>query len=269
MAKEIKFMFDRRFDLPNGSLSSSVSEVMSSVIDEMIKPENNLNPEQKNTQKTLEKEEKPFEPTFSLSETEALKQESFDLGFAKGLEKAKHEKEELILKTLENILDALVQIQNRQTDFEQKQEINYINLALTTCEKIIPEFIKKYGNEEIKAFLKQYLPNVTDEDKIIIKVSPENQKNINQYIEENNLFKGKEKGYSLETDETLQNSDCIISWKNGSIERKTAETFHTIKDVLNNYTNDTSSLKNDQENNIVIENNNEEDSKNNGEKNGG
>ena len=92
MAKEIKFMFDRRFDLPNGSLSSSVSEVMSSVIDEMIKPENNLNPEQENTQEILEKEEKPFEPTFSLSETEALKQESFDLGFAKGLEKAKHEK---------------------------------------------------------------------------------------------------------------------------------------------------------------------------------
>lgn len=250
MGKEIKFMFDRRFDLPSGSLSSNVSEVLTSVIDEMVKPENNLESSQIGNDETtgIAQEELPPEPTFTVEETEALKKESFNIGLAKGLEQAKQEKEELIFQTAENIASAIMEIQNRQSEFEQKQEADFINLALTVCEKILPEIIKKQGVEEVKALLEKSLPAVSEEKKLIIKVSPDNQKTISQYLTKSELLKDKENSYTVTGDETLQNADCIISWKNGSVERKTAETFHTIKDMVNNYTKDASLADDEPEN---------------------
>ncbi len=243
MVKELKFMFDRRFDLPIGSISSNVAEVVSSVIEEMAKPDNIRDEQDTGEDSDFPAPEAPEEiippePTFSLAETEALKQESFNLGLAKGLEQANHAREEIIKEAINNIASALGEILSRQAEYEQKQELESIKLSVAVCKKLLPEFVKSHGEEEVEALLKQSLQKVADEPRITINVSPENEKNVSKYLEQNALLKTSEAKISLIPDETLQNADCIISWKNGSIERKTAETLHTIEDVVNDYTKD-------------------------------
>jgi flagellar assembly protein FliH len=180
-------------------------------------------------------EEKPPEPTFSREELEAARQDGYAQGFAAGTEETSESIEASMVRLVETIAARLPELSTAQARANEELLRGGALLATTIARKILPAYTVRYGVEELDALVTQCLQTLIAQPKITIRVHRDNVAAITERMEaavSASMFEGR---FLVEGDETLDRSDCRISWQGGGLERREAEIWLQVEEAMDRF----------------------------------
>lgn len=227
-----KFLFDVSFDPPgehhvvakSSETEKTIQEIEAQARDEIIEPL--LNEEMQ--------EEKIIIPTtFTQEELDEATKTSFALGEASGVKKHSQNAASLQSKAFEQIADTIKKVSVEQKQNQDTILKNAILLATMIVKKAIPNIIKKYEMTEIEALMEKHLPQVTNQEKIMIKVNPEQKHAVDMKISELARSFNFDSQINVVEDPSILLGDCKISWDNGGVERNMEKFIKDLDNIIN------------------------------------
>lgn len=268
MAKEYKFMFDRRFDEPEeeekeeASVPAEPAErnvpddipapvpSISEILDTLSEQVPDLNLETPVSETPQEEENQPTEtpappppPGFTEEEMQAARDAAFEEGHQKGLEEGRKSAwDEAMLSVEKQQADTLEKIASLLKEMEpfcQKVSAQAfetaVEFAFAVCKKILPALNKRDGLNEIRALLEQNFRFLKEEPKISIRLNPALADPIKQYIAQIVIKESYPGKIAVIRDENIALGDCRIEWKNGGLERNTQDILNQTEELLRLY----------------------------------
>ncbi len=268
MAKEYKFMFDRRFDEPEeeekeeASVPAEPAErnvpddipapvpSISEILDTLSEQVPDLNLETPVSETPQEEENQPTEtpappppPGFTEEEMQAARDAAFEEGHQKGLEEGRKSAwDEAMLSVEKQQADTLEKIASLLKEMEpfcQKVSAQAfetaVEFAFAVCKKILPALNKRDGLNEIRALLEQNFRFLKEEPKISIRLNPALADPIKQHIAQIVIKESYPGKIAVIRDENIALGDCRIEWKNGGLERNTQDILNQTEELLRLY----------------------------------
>ncbi len=163
---------------------------------------------------------------------DALKKESYDIGFAAGKAAGKEEQiaqQTFVLGKIDQNASTLIKNISAVAQ-EQEQQTRY--LALAIAKKILPFFTKQNGIQEIEALVNDALREMAREPRLVVRVSVGEFDVLNEKIQNiatQRAFPGK---LVILADDAVASGDCRIEWADGGIERNTPATMAAVETTL-------------------------------------
>jgi len=155
-----------------------------------------------------------------------------------GFEAGKLEAEKLIEQTMavviKNIDENIAEIKNNQAQLADEVRDETLLVCIEIIKKIMPVMTEKYGVEEILSVIKENLPLIYQEPKLVIKVAENIKDQLESKIKEiaaKNAFDGN---IVIVATEKLDNSQCVVEWAKGGLERNPIKILDEIKLKLEN-----------------------------------
>ena len=181
-----KFMFERSFDHDNGSRAQV-------------------------------RERRPV--TLSPEQFDALKKEAYDAGFAVA-KKASSEDQAQHLNVAVDRIGNHIGLLLQQTEAErQEKETRVREAVLAIARKVLPDFNKRHGLQEIEAVVAGIIGEMASEPRLVVRVNEAQFDQLNESLKaatEKQGFAGK---VVLLADAQIGPDDCRIEWADGGIER--------------------------------------------------
>lgn len=229
-----KFMFDVNFDLPgvnevtiNHNLKSETNSKH-----EKITPNNDVKAE------TVKQEEAVLMPsTFTQEELDEATQTSFALGEAAGIKKNSQTIVALQTNACEQIVENLKILSVEMQKNHEKILQNCLLVATTAIKKIFPHIAEKHGLAEITVLLKKYLPLITNQEKITIKVNPKQKPEIDSKISELTKQANFEGSVNVIEETAVLAGDCQVIWDNGGVDKNTQKIIDELDKIIQNMIN--------------------------------
>lgn len=218
MAAVQKFLFDTDFDdpVPPGRGGAAGRR------DKEIKPPEPPPP--------------PPPPTFSEAELEAARRQARAEGEAAGREQGHAqgvaETEARIEAQLSDAYERLVErLELLMADRDAANEVRTtepLRIGLAVIDRVLPEYIQRYGTAEIEAFMTQCLSEAIDEPRITFRVAEGVVGKIKPRLEQ----LAEERGFAgrlvVLGDASLGPADARVEWAEGGAERDTEQILQDI-----------------------------------------
>ncbi|GEM_PF-7118905 len=174
--------------------------------------------------------EEIIEPSFNQEELDAAKQQAYDDGFLAGKKEGIREAEQTNQQHLEvlngvtaHINEKLVQLQADYTKTLKKRQAELGKLVMTCAEKIAGEALRKDPVSDIVDMIDNCLSGLFDSPELIAKVHPEIAPLLKDKLPDT---------VTIEVDDTLKLSDCLLNWKHGQAMRDTATLWGEIETII-------------------------------------
>lgn len=173
------------------------------------------------------------------TEAEALRQQAqqagFDQGYQAGLQQGQNagkqewqvEIERTVAQT--NRLAEELQKEAERVFLEAEQEI--IAIALATAQKILLREIDD-NPMTVLPIVRSALEKVRDQEKIVIRVHPDDYELLLQAKRDLQMIIGREQALNLVADQTIGRGGCMIDTMYGTVDAKIDTQFETIKKML-------------------------------------
>ena len=171
-------------------------------------------------------------PTFTVEEMEAAKDAAYQQGRQEGMANAMAGIEQQTALTLENVATKLPQIFDKQTQWRAEIERESIDLATQIMRKLAPELMRGTELPQIEHVINQAFSFLTDQPKVIIRVSDELEEALKGNVDLMATRVGYEGEVVLVGDPELEATDCRISWYAGAVERALSETWEQLDGIV-------------------------------------
>ena len=214
MTKLKKYLFDLNFDAPEGTsgpLAGSqieADELPTELIDE------------------------PLPPSYSEEELTLARDQAFEAGRQAGLQEAEAATERRIATALEALSGHLATIKATQEQANEDLLKDCISVAATVCRKILPEWSRKNGTEEIEAVVHQCLTQIDKDTRVTVRLHPDEVEQIRDHagqFVDNTSFDGK---LIFTADPRINAGDCRVDWGDGGAERDQTRLTEEIDSVI-------------------------------------
>jgi len=175
-------------------------------------------------------ERKPV--TLKPEQYDALKQESYDSGFAAGCQVTQDQHQKWITKTLhgldKNITAVFADIQS----FYQEQDSRIRQITLTIAKKVLADFTARHGLEEIQKVLSDALTEMVHEPRLVVRVHQDQFDAINTYISDMAVKKAYSGKVVVLADSDIPLGDCRVEWADGGLERNTQAVWNGVEKII-------------------------------------
>lgn len=175
-------------------------------------------------------ERKPV--TLKPDEFDALKQESYESGFAAGQQAGADEHARKLLAVMERVVGKLDEAIAQQVEARKQQENDIQALAMAIARKILPDYLAKHGMGEMEAVLSRTLAEMIHEPRIVVRVHEPQFDDVNARIHAITTQKAYAGKIIVLADADIRPGDCRVEWADGGIERNTESTMKDIEAIL-------------------------------------
>lgn len=177
-----------------------------------------------------EKETPP--PGYSQDELDAAVKSAEERGYEKGFNAASGENQKLQQNMLEEIGTRLMTLVASQEDARREDEQAALRLAVGVVRKLLPSLEESVARQEVGAFLEDNFADFRREKSLSFSFHPDMAAEVAPLLSklaEKNDFEGK---IAVHKDINLGLSDCRVEWRNGGVERNTAEVLDKVEGLL-------------------------------------
>jgi flagellar biosynthesis/type III secretory pathway protein FliH len=172
----------------------------------------------------------------AVDELASAKEEAFNLGKQEGLAEASRvEAEQLATQTaLENIRQAIANLENSKNNWQHNLLQACAKLAFVVAQKLVYSSLNANSEIVITNFIKEVLPTIVEEKKIIVKLSSKLTDLPEKLIPifDNTSLKGK---VSYQFDDEISIYDCSIILSGGKLLLSNDDLQAKIEEVFKNY----------------------------------
>jgi flagellar assembly protein FliH len=173
--------------------------------------------------------EKKTAPTFSEADMAAAKEAAFQQGLVEGraaAAKEVNEQQATILQHIEQLLGRLAG--DLLKSFGQQRQAA-TDIALTIARKLVPEYVKKHGLQELTSAVEHCVVDMIHEPRLVLRV-PDAQFD---FMSKEVTGMAERLGYAgkliVLADNTLGEHDCRIEWPDGGMEKNMSFTWSEIE----------------------------------------
>lgn len=184
---------------------------------------------------TDDEPEAPPEPTFSAAELEDARQQGYQAGHKAALLEAASNIEREILQLLEQIREEFSTLAEAQSEANQQMMRDGAEVAVTVMRKLMPATVAEHGAAEVEALIADCLNHLIGHPRITVRVSPRHVADIEKRLDALLAECGFEGRFLVEEDDTLEQADCRLEWPGGGAERRVAQVWHEIDELLQGY----------------------------------
>ena len=178
--------------------------------------------------------EKEIEPTFSRQELEDQKA----IEYKRGLQEGKAQMLMGIEKETANILDMIsskvITLNEKHKEWTETINKDAVKLTQVIMQKLAPRIMKEWEFHEIEDTIKEAFKFLSNEPRVIIRVSERAHEPIETEITRITSNAGFQGDIQVIGDQLINNGDCAISWDAGSLEKSLEETWSTIDKIIDN-----------------------------------
>ncbi|MBC8270369.1 MAG: hypothetical protein H8E36_16645 [Rhodospirillaceae bacterium] len=179
-----------------------------------------------------EPEEEIIVPTFSEEELELARQQAFEDGKKEGLAATTETLTKQINETLALIDQKLMiafQTQDAANDVIGRSALS---VAKGICAKMLPALAEKYAFDEVERVITSVFAKLLEQPSATITVHSSLKEPIEQRINELSVGKGYEGKITLNADQSMEPSDCMVEWFNGGSERDSLAIWQDISEIV-------------------------------------
>lgn len=170
--------------------------------------------------------------TFSHDDLEAAREEAWRAGFQEGTVREQETIERQQAAALEAVGEHLSGIAQTQAAVLDHTIKHATKLALAIARKIAPEAMRRQPVVEIEAMIRECLPELVDEPRVVIRVADAVLDEITDRIAGLAKGCGFEGNVVLLAEPSLGAGDCRIEWADGGAERDSGAVWHEIETGL-------------------------------------
>jgi flagellar assembly protein FliH len=175
-------------------------------------------------------ERKPV--TLKPEQYDALKKESYDLGFAAGQKTGFDEQAERLAATLAEVGQTIEAMIGNMQALQKQSEQGMRRMALAIARKLLPDFTARNGIQEIEAMLNHVMDEMAHEPRLVVRVHESQFDAISNKIGELSAQKAYTGKVVVLADAEIAAGDCRIEWADGGMERNTQATWGEIEKVV-------------------------------------
>jgi flagellar assembly protein FliH len=169
---------------------------------------------------------------YTQEQIDAIKKESYESGFAAGQKAAGEEKTQhlnLVMAKLDAHIGALLA---SAAAARPEQELRIREAALAIARKILPDYTKRHGLEEIEALVAGIIGQMTSEPRLAVRINETQFESVDAGLKELSEKQGYAGKIVLVADATVAPDDCRIEWADGGIERNSAALWKHIASIV-------------------------------------
>ena len=181
----------------------------------------------------------PPPPVFSEAEFDAGKQAGRKLGFSEGFIAGEQEAKKKADAKAESANDLIASLSTMVTQMQERykqllsEETTYLSqLILSVSRKVAGNAIDERGGQIIENVLTQCLPVIFSKPKVVIELNPELFEQTIGRIESQLQAYGFEGEVQFKGNPNFGMSDVTIDWGSGQVERKAAELWSEIEELI-------------------------------------
>ena len=178
--------------------------------------------------------EKEIEQTFTLQELEDQKA----IEYKRGLQEGKAQMLSGIEKETANILDMIsskvITLSERHKEWADTINTDAVKLTRVIMQKLAPKMMKEWEFREIEDTVTEAFKFLSNEPRVLIKVSERARETIETEITRITLKSGFQGDVQVIGDQLINNGDCSVIWDAGSLEKSLEETWSTIDKIIDN-----------------------------------
>lgn len=172
-------------------------------------------------------ERKPV--TLKPEQVDALKKESYDLGFAAGQKAGADEHAQQLAALMAHIDKKLAENLRNIEAAQQEQQDQTREIVLAIARKILPDLTSRYGVQEIQALIAEVMTDMIHEPRLVVRVHETQFDAVNTKINEISIQQAYTGKVVLLADPTIAAGDCRIEWADGGVERNVQSTWQNIE----------------------------------------
>ncbi|WP_141415240.1 FliH/SctL family protein [Caenispirillum bisanense] len=176
--------------------------------------------------------ETPPEPTFSLQDVEAARDEAYVAGHTAALQEAEAATERLASESLHFIAQGLRQLGATMNEPYKRLEPMAVEVAVAICRRVLPMVTLQYGTAEIEGLIRSILPTIIEQPRIVVRVHPALSGMVRDGVQPVIADTGFEGRLLVVDDAAIQPGDARLEWADGGIERDTPRTWGEILQVI-------------------------------------
>lgn len=170
--------------------------------------------------------------TLKPNQIEQIKREAYDSGFAAGKQAAQEEGLARQTTMLGQIEEQLTRLFHHVDHAQHEQEGELRRVIIAIARKFLPGYLAKHGMDEIQAMLDNVIGEMRHEPRLVVRVQENELEALTAKINEIAAQKAYSGKVVVLADADIGEGDCRIEWADGGAERKTANLWKTIEDIL-------------------------------------
>lgn len=167
--------------------------------------------------------------TLKPDEYDALKQSSYDEGFAAGRAAGTDAQNTEIIRILGQIEGSVHQLMRSIDALRAEHNLLMRQAILAIAKKILPHFTTTQGTQEIEKFVADILAERNTAPRLVIRVPAAHAEILDQRIKDMAASKAFAGQLVVIGDTSLQAADCRIEWADGGTERSQDKTMQAIE----------------------------------------
>ena len=171
-------------------------------------------------------------PGYTQDELDAAVKSAEERGYEKGFNAAATENQKLQQSVLEEIGTRLMTLIAGQEETRREDEQSALRLAVGLVRKLLPALEQDVAKQEVGAFLEDNFADFRREKSLSFSFHPDMAAEIAPLLSklaEKNDFEGR---IAVHKDINLGLSDCRVEWRNGGVERNSAEVLDKVEELL-------------------------------------
>ena len=180
---------------------------------------------------------KEEDKSFKEEDLNAAREESFKLGVQEATEKIRAERAERDLQVTEHLTSQLNALLQREEQRENGKVVDTARLTLSIVKKLMPQFVKKYSEEEIVALVKQACQDRSDEPRLVVTVHDTVLESLRGKIDDIARNSGYQGQVIMIADDNISPHDCRIEWADGGLEKDFDKIFQAVEQAFHNALN--------------------------------
>ena len=174
----------------------------------------------------------PPPPTFSEEELAAARQAGFLEGRNTGISEAQASLERRATDALDQVSRAIAQLDRAQREGVVEMMRGALEVTHTITRKVLPEFVRRHGSDEIQALVRQVLETLIEEPRVVIRVPEDLVEALKPRIAQAGKATSFEGQLVVFGEPALGDGDCRVEWSSGGAERLIQQSFEQIAAVV-------------------------------------
>lgn len=174
----------------------------------------------------------PPPPTFTEEELAAARQAGFLEGRNAGISEAHASLERRSADALDQVSRALGQLDRAQREGVVELMRGSLEVTHTIVRKVLPEYVRRHGSDEIQALVRQVLETLIEEPRVVIRVPEELVEALKPRIAQAGKATSFEGQLVVFGEPALGDGDCRVEWSSGGAERLVQQSIDQVAAVV-------------------------------------
>lgn len=179
--------------------------------------------------------ELPPAPTFGEDDISAARAQGFVDGRTEGIAEMQAAIDQRISSLLADMAAQLDTLGEAQRATAREVERRTMEVAVAIARKIVPAVARPHAEDAIESVLRDCLPKLMDEPRIVIRVHPTVLEELRAKVDTLAMKTGFPGDIILLGDDDLNDTDCRVEWADGGAEKSADRVWAGIDDAVNAY----------------------------------